>query len=107
MIAKGNFHAHGVKLAVYMMAGKPGERAELVEMRGSAATDLRTAFRDIEIIGRDGTNADTAFFHTYVRLPSSERLSNDQWTKTVADRIERRLGACLASARTSSCCWFC
>ena len=47
MIAKGNFHAHGVKLAAYMMQGKPGERAELVEMRGFASTDLRTAFRDM------------------------------------------------------------
>ena len=92
MIAKGNFHAHGVKLATYMMQGKSGERAELVEMRGFAAGDLRTAFRDIEIMGRDGTNAETAFFHTYVRLPSWERLDAQQWTRTVADRIEKALG---------------
>jgi 23S rRNA pseudoU1915 N3-methylase RlmH len=92
MIAKGNFHAHGVKLAGYMMHGKSGERAELVEMRGFAAGDLRTAFRDIEIMGRDGTNAETAFFHTYVRLPSWERLDALQWTRTVADRIEKALG---------------
>lgn len=90
MIAKGNFHAHGGKLAAYMTKGKAGERAELVEMRGFAANDLRTAFRDIEIEQR-GTNAKTAFFHAYVRLPEGERLDTGQWTKT-ADRIEKRLG---------------
>ena len=39
MIAKGNFHAHGGKLADYLVKGHPGEKAELVEMRGFRASD--------------------------------------------------------------------
>jgi hypothetical protein len=92
MFAKANFHKHATKLAAYLVKGHPHERAELVEMRGFAATDLRDAFRDIEIMARDGTKAKSAFFHCYVRLPKGESLTQEQWIGTVADRIERRLG---------------
>ena len=34
MIAKGNTHSDGVKLADYLTKGGPGERAELLDMRG-------------------------------------------------------------------------
>lgn len=92
MFAKANFHKHAVKLAAYLVKGHPHERAELVEMRGFAATDLRDAFRDIQIMARDGTKAESAFFHCYVRLPKGESLTQEQWIGTVADRVERRLG---------------
>jgi hypothetical protein len=49
MIAKGNLHQHGGKLAAYLTTGKDGERAELVELRGFASGDIRTAFLDVEI----------------------------------------------------------
>jgi hypothetical protein len=91
MIAKGNLHSDGIKLAAYLVKGHPGERAELVQMRGFADSDLRTAFRDIEIQARD-TDADAAFFHCYVRLPKGESLTQEQWINKVADGIERRLG---------------
>jgi hypothetical protein len=38
VIAKGNLHAHGVKLAKYLMHGTDGKRTELAEMR-SFVTD--------------------------------------------------------------------
>ena len=37
MIAKGNLHAHGAKLADYLTTGYADEAAELVELRGFAA----------------------------------------------------------------------
>lgn len=60
MIAKGNLHDGG-KLAAYLVTGKPGERAELALMEGFAASDLRDAFRDVEIQAR-ATKARFPFF---------------------------------------------
>jgi Relaxase/Mobilisation nuclease domain len=90
MIAKGNLHGHGRTLARYLVTGKDGERAELVELRGFAGDDLRAAFLDVEIQAR-GTQATKPFFHAYVRLPASETLGRAQW-RHVADRIEKQLG---------------
>ena len=90
MIAKGNLHAHGVKLAAYLITGKDGERAELVELRGFVADNIRDAFIDVQIQS-EATNATKPFFHAYVRLPANETLTPEQWQQT-ADRIEKRLG---------------
>lgn len=90
MIAKGNLHGDGAKLAAYLITGKDGERAELVELRGFAAGNIRDAFADVEIQA-EATHATRPFFHAYVRLPDGEALDRDQW-QHVADRIERRLG---------------
>ena len=49
MIAKGNLHAHGAKLAAYLTANFGDETAELVELRGFAATNIRDAFIDVQM----------------------------------------------------------
>jgi len=90
MIAKGNLHGAGVRLARYLVTGKKGERAELVELRGFASADIRMAFLDVEIQAR-GTRAEKPFFHAYVRLPAGEGLDQAQW-RYVAGRIEKQLG---------------
>jgi hypothetical protein len=90
MIAKGNLHAHGTKLAAYLTAGKDGERAELLELRGFVADNIRDAFIDVQIQAA-GTRATKPFFHAYVRLPEGEGLGRERW-RAVADRIEQRLG---------------
>ena len=90
MIAKGNLHAHGAKLAAYLTTGKDGERAELAELRGFVATNIRDAFLDVQIQA-EGTRCEKPFFHAYVRLPADETLTPAQW-QMAADRIERRLG---------------
>jgi hypothetical protein len=90
MIAKGNLHSHGQKLAAYLVKGHPGERGELIEMRGFAASDLRTAFLDVEIQAQ-GTNCQKPFFHCYTRLAPGEALNRETWLQ-VADREEKRLG---------------
>lgn len=91
MIAKGNLHAHGGRLAVYMMKGKEDEKTELVEMRGFLSDDLRQAFRTIQAIAESQTQCEKPFFHAYVRLADDERLDHRDWF-TVADRIETELG---------------
>src|ERR1700680_3664770 len=93
MIAKGNRHNNGAKLAGYMMTGnaKKGERAELYQLRGfDEADNILDAFRDVEVMA-EATKADNALFHVQVRCLEHERLTRPQW-EHAADRIEKRLG---------------
>ena len=59
MIAKGTAHNNGAKLAQYMITGKDGERAELWQLRGFEATNIKDAFRDVQIMA-DGTRCRAA-----------------------------------------------
>lgn len=90
MIAKGNLHAHGQKLAAYLITGKMGERAELVELKGFASSNIREAFIDV-MIQAEATRCEKPFYHAHVRLPDGEALTREQWLY-VADRLERSLG---------------
>lgn len=90
MIAKGNLHAHGAKLAAYLTANFGDETAELVELRGFAATNIRDAFIDVQMQAA-ATKAAKPFFHAYVRAPDGETLSPEQW-RSFADRLEKELG---------------
>lgn len=90
MIAKGNLHGDGVKLASYLVTGHHGEFAELVMLRGCAGADLATAFR-LEELRILGTKAAAGFFHCYIRLAPGERLTRRQWLD-VGDRAEQALG---------------
>jgi hypothetical protein len=95
MIAKGNLHGHGAKLAAYLTTEKDDERAELAELRGfetpeQTRTDLHEAFGEAEL-DAEATHCEKPFFHCYVRLPESERLSREQWFKC-AGRLEKALG---------------
>lgn len=91
MIARGQIHSSGPKLAAYLTTGKEGERAELVELRGVAAEDIRGAFADLQNIAAALTQAEKPFFHAHIRLPDDERLTREQWL-LVADRMEKALG---------------
>ena len=90
MIAKGNLHAHGVKLAAYLTTSSGDERAELVELRGFAADNIRDAFIDVQMQAA-ATRATKPFFHAYVRAPEGEGVSRELW-REFADRLERQLG---------------
>jgi MobA/VirD2-like, nuclease domain len=92
-IAKGNTHADGVKLADYLMMSGPGERAELLDMRGFATGDLRQAFADIEMVKEHATKADAALFHVQIRSAPGEgkKLTREQWLE-IADGCDLALG---------------
>jgi hypothetical protein len=90
MICKGTTHNNGVRLAKYMTTGKPGERAELWQLRGFEAVNIRDAFRDVHIMANAG-KCQQPFFHVQVRNRDGEQLTREQWEHT-ADRIERMLG---------------
>jgi hypothetical protein len=90
MIAKGNTHNDGAKLASYMTTAKEGERVELAPLQGFEATNIKDAFRDVEVMAA-ATKCKKPFFHVQVRNPKGEKLSREQWER-VADRIESKLG---------------
>lgn len=90
MIAKGNLHAHGAKLAAYLTTSSEDEHAELVELRGFASDNIRDAFIDVQMQAA-ATRATKPFFHAYVRAPEGEGISRELW-REFADRLEARLG---------------
>lgn len=92
MIPRGQIHSSGPRLAAYLVAGKDGEEAELIEVRGVLpGLTIHEAFADMQAIAEDHTQAEKPFFHAHIRLPDNERLSREQWLK-VADRMEKTLG---------------
>ena len=90
MIAKGNTHSDGAKLADYMEQSKDGERAETWQLRGFEATNIKDAFRDVQIMA-GATKCEQPFFHVQLRNREGETLTRQQW-EYAADRIERMLG---------------
>lgn len=90
MISKGTTHNNGARLASYLTRGKAGERAELWQLRGFEATNIKDAFRDVHIMA-DGTKCEQPFFHVQVRNRQDETLTRQQW-EYAADRIEKMLG---------------
>jgi hypothetical protein len=93
MIAKGNLHGNGAKLARYMMTGEKGEIAQVVETRGldGFGGEPVKAFAILQQTAEAHTNCKLPFFHAQTRLPAGETLSDKQWLE-VADREEKRLG---------------
>jgi hypothetical protein len=94
MFGKGKPRGQGVQLAVYIMKGHPGERAELIDMRGfGPVSDLRDGMRNEHIRARDGTNGEKPFFHAHFRGADGEgkKLTRQQWLE-IADRCDRTLG---------------
>jgi hypothetical protein len=90
MIAKGNTHADGKKLARYLTTAKEGERTELWELRGFASCDLTEAFRSANLMA-EATRCEQPFMHVQIRNRDGEELTREQW-RHVADRIESKLG---------------
>ncbi len=77
-------------LAAYMETSKDGERAELWELRGFAATTIKDAFRCVDVMA-GATKAEQPFFHVQVRNREGEIMTRQQF-EYAADRIERMLG---------------
>lgn len=93
MIAKGKIRGEGGKLALYLMTGENGERAQLVEARGLDAFggEPVAAFEAMEAFAQAHTRCKLPFFHEQIRVAPNERLTEAQWMEAV-DRSEKRLG---------------
>jgi len=90
MIAKGTTHNNGAKLAAYLTTAKPNERAQLWQLCGFAAGNIRDAFRDVHVMAA-ATKCEKPFMHVQVRNPEGETLTCRQW-EIIANRIEAKLG---------------
>lgn len=90
MIAKGNTHSSGLRLARYMIRAKDGERVERGEVRGFASDEIVDAFRSVDAMA-EGTRGEKPLFHVQVRNRDGEHLTPEQWEQA-ADRIEAKLG---------------
>jgi hypothetical protein len=72
LIGKGNTHSDGVKLAKYLLEPEPGERTELVDMRGLGLHgDPVEGFREQAELAKQ-TKADQPFFHVQMRAAAGE-----------------------------------
>ena len=90
MIAKGNTHDNGARLARYIVTGKDGEFAELWELHGFALRDITDAFRSVHVMAGK-SQCKQPFFHVQVRNPEGETLTRAQW-KVAVEKIESSLG---------------
>jgi Relaxase/Mobilisation nuclease domain len=93
MIAKGNLHGDGAKLAAYLLTAEEGQIAQLVETRGleGFGSDPVAAFDALQQIADAHTRSTQPFFHVQTRNAPGEHLTDAQW-REVADREEKRLG---------------
>ncbi len=91
MIIKSTVRGNGGKLANYLLNDKKNDRAELLDMRGWTAENLKNALLMSEEIALGKTQCKNPFYHASFRLPSGEELTPEQW-QHCADTLEKRLG---------------
>jgi aspartate/tyrosine/aromatic aminotransferase len=89
MIIKSTVRGNGGKLANYLLNDKKNDRAELLDMRGWTAENLKNALLMSEEIALGKTQCKNPFYHASFRLPSGEELTPEQWQQC-ADTLEKR-----------------
>jgi hypothetical protein len=90
VIIKGGSCAGASRLAVHLTRTDTNERAEVRELRGVAAEDLRGALSEIEAVAA-GTCATKPFYHASINTRPGERLTDEQRLHAI-DRLEAELG---------------
>ena len=90
MVIKGQSVAGAKRLAVHLMRTDTNERAEVLELRGVAAEDLRGGLREIEAVA-SGTRCQKPFYHASINTRADERLTPQQRIQAI-DRLEQELG---------------
>ena len=90
MIIKGKSVGGGKRLAVHLMRTDTNERAEVREIRGVAAENLRGALLEMEAVA-SGSRTTKPFYHASINTRADERLTDEQRTHAI-DRLEEKLG---------------
>jgi hypothetical protein len=90
MIIKGVSCANARRLAVHLMRTDTNERAEVKELRGVAAEDLRGALLEMEAVA-SGTRCTKPFYHASINTPAHERLTDAQRNRAI-HRLAVELG---------------
>jgi hypothetical protein len=89
VIIKGTSCAGASRLAAHLTRTDTNERAEVKEIRGTAAEDLRGAFREMEAVAA-GTRTTKPFYHASINTRADEPLTDEQRMKAI-DRLEAEL----------------
>lgn len=76
-------------MAVHLMRVDTNEVMEVIEIRGTVASDLRGALREMSAVAA-GTRCKRNLYHASVNVRIEERLELEQWIFSV-DRLEKRL----------------
>ena len=92
MIIKAVSRSGGLGLAAYLMQEHKADRdkAELLELRGFATDDLRTALVSAELEA-ENTRCAKPLYHVSFRPDKGEHLTPEQWRECI-NRLEHRLG---------------
>lgn len=90
MVIKGTSCAGAARLAVHLMRTDTNERAEVKELRGVAAEDLRGALLEMQAVA-SGSRATKPFYHASINTRAEERLTDEQRAYAI-DRLEEKLG---------------
>lgn len=90
MIIKGGSVAGGARLAVHLNRTDTNERAEVREIRGTAAEDLRGALLEMEAVAA-GARTTKPFYHGSINTRENERLTDQQRAYAI-DKLEATLG---------------
>src|ERR1700676_373538 len=90
MVIKGTSCAGARRLAVHLTRTDTNERAEVKEVRGVAAEDLRGALLEMEAVA-SGTRSTKPFYHGSINTRADERMTDEQRRHAI-DRLEAELG---------------
>jgi hypothetical protein len=90
MVIKGKSVGGARRLAVHLMRTDTNERAEMKELYGVAAEDLRGALLEMEAVAA-GTRCTKPFYHASINTPAHERLTDEQRAKAI-QRLAAELG---------------
>jgi hypothetical protein len=90
VVIKGTSCAGARRLAVHLTRTDTNERAEVRELSGVAAEDLRGALLEMEAVAA-GTRSTKPFYHASINTRADEKLTDEQRAYAI-DRLEEKLG---------------
>jgi hypothetical protein len=90
VIIKGTSCAGARRLSAHLTRTDTNERAEVKDIRGTAADDLSGALKEMEAVA-GGTRTTKPFYHGSINTRADERLSDEQRMVAI-DRLEEALG---------------
>jgi hypothetical protein len=90
MVIKGGARGGAAELAAHLVRTDTNERAEVIELRGLLAPNLKGALREMDAYAI-GTQCKRTLYHASINVPDDEHLTPQQWAQSV-DRLETHLG---------------
>jgi hypothetical protein len=90
MIIKGKSRSGPGPLAAHLGNGEKNERVQLLETRGTIATDLRGALVEMDALAA-GTRCEKPLYHAAISPEPPHRLTHEQIIASV-DALEKKLG---------------